>query len=59
MPGECTHIAIIGGGASGTITAIQLLRKLNVPAKVYLIEKNPNVVYRGAAYSSQLGYEPL
>lgn len=59
MPGECTHIAIIGGGASGTITAIQLLRKLNVAAKVYLIEKKPEVVYRGAAYSSQLGYEPL
>ncbi len=59
MPGECTHIAIIGGGASGTITAIQLLRKLHVTAKVYLIEKKPQVVYRGAAYSSQLDYEPL
>lgn len=59
MPGECTHIAIIGGGASGTITAIQLLRKLHVNAKVYLIEKKPAVIYRGAAYSSQLDYEPL
>lgn len=59
MPTHSVNIAIIGGGASGTITAIQLLRKLTVDAKVYLIEKKPEVVYRGAAYSSQLNYEPL
>ena len=40
MKAESIHIAIVGAGASGTITAIQLLRELNVKAKIYLIEKN-------------------
>ena len=52
-------IAIIGGGASGTLTAIQLLHRLNAPAQVYLIEKRREATYRGNAYSSQLDYEPL
>src|ERR1043165_2452361 len=59
MEGDCKNIAIIGAGASGTITAIQLLRKLNVKTRVYLIEKNEASLYRGAAYSSKLVYEPL
>jgi uncharacterized NAD(P)/FAD-binding protein YdhS len=53
------QIAIIGGGASGTLTAINLLRKLNREAKLYLIEKHESALFRGAAYSSQLSYEPL
>lgn len=53
------NIAIIGAGASGTITAIQLLRKLNVKAKVSLIEKREEAIYRGAAYSGSLPYQPL
>ena len=52
-------IAIIGGGASGTITALHLMRKLNSPAHIYLIEKRKEAVFRGYAYSSQLDYEPL
>ena len=52
-------IAIIGGGASGTITALYLMRKLNSPAHIYLVEKRKEAVYRGYAYSSQLNYEPL
>jgi uncharacterized NAD(P)/FAD-binding protein YdhS len=36
-----------------------LLRELNVKAKIYLIEKKPEAVYRGAAYSSKMVYEPL
>ncbi len=59
MAGPKINIAIIGGGASGTITAIQLLRKLNVKAKVYLIEKRKEGIFRGAAYSGVLPYEPL
>ncbi len=53
------HIAIIGAGASGTITAINLLKKLQQPASIFLIEKRNEALYRGAAYSSQLDYEPL
>jgi uncharacterized NAD(P)/FAD-binding protein YdhS len=54
-----TKVAIVGGGASGTLTAIQLMKKLTVPATIYLFEKNPKLLYRGAAYSSELEYEPL
>ncbi len=53
------RIAIIGAGASGTITAINLLKKLQQPASIFLIEKRNEGLYRGAAYSSQLDYEPL
>src|SRR5437870_1724588 len=59
MKGDCVYIAVIGAGASGTITAIQLLQKLNVKTKIFLLEKRGEAVYRGAAYSSQLVYEPL
>ncbi len=52
-------IAIIGGGASGTISAIQLLSRLEVKAKIFLIEKNKEALFRGAAYANQLAYEPL
>ena len=52
-------IVIIGGGASGTLTALNLLRKLNVPATIYLVEKRKEAIYRGNAYSSKLVYEPL
>ncbi len=53
------YIAIIGAGASGTVTAIQLMQKLQVPATIYLIEKNPETLFRGVAYSSVLPYQPL
>lgn len=53
------NIAIIGAGASGTITTIQLLNKLKAKANLFLIEKQEKTLFRGAAYSSQLAYEPL
>ena len=53
------RIAIIGGGASGTITTIRLVQKLYKPAVIYLIEKHADNLNRGAAYSSKLEYEPL
>lgn len=56
---SATRIAIIGGGASGTITAIQLMKKLTTPTIIHLFEKNEKALFRGAAYSSQLEYEPL
>jgi len=57
--GKLVSIAIIGGGASGTLTALHLLRKLNVPARICLFEKRQKALYRGNAYSSPLLYEPL
>ena len=56
---EPVKIAVIGAGASGTITTIQLLQKLNVPAEIYLIEKRKEATCLGTAYSSPLPYEPL
>ena len=56
---KSVSIGIIGAGASGTLTALHLLRKLNTPAHIYLIEKRPEALYRGHAYSSLLCYEPL
>lgn len=52
-------IVIIGGGASGTITAIRLLEKLQVPTEVILIERNEKLLHRGHAYSNTFSYEPL
>jgi uncharacterized NAD(P)/FAD-binding protein YdhS len=52
-------IAIVGGGASGTVLAIQLLKHCVQAARITLIEKHSNLLYRGVAYSSRLQYEPL
>lgn len=52
-------IVIIGGGASGTITAIRLIEKLQVPTEVLLVERNERQLHRGHAYSNTFSYEPL
>ena len=45
-------IAIIGGGFSGTMTAVQLMRKtLSHPLKVLLIERNDRIA-KGVAYGT-------
>jgi uncharacterized NAD(P)/FAD-binding protein YdhS len=47
-----TTIAIIGGGFSGTMTAVQLLRKkITQPLKVILIERNERIA-KGVAYGT-------
>ena len=45
-------IAIIGGGFSGTITAINLARLSSAPLHIAIIDKNP-VPCRGVAYSTR------
>lgn len=52
-------VAIIGGGASGTLTALHVLQKVKEPATIFCIEKDAEKLFRGAAYSSTLPYEPL
>ena len=52
-------IAIIGGGLSGTLTAIQLLNNASRNTTVYLIEQDRYKMGRGTAYSSQLAFQPL
>ncbi len=44
-------IAIIGGGFSGTMTAVQLMRKASQPLKVILIERNERIA-KGVAYGT-------
>ncbi|MFD2245506.1 FAD/NAD(P)-binding protein [Pontibacter ruber] len=52
-------VTIIGGGLSGTLTAIQLLLKAKSPMTIYLLEQVEKQCFRGVAYSSQLAYQPL
>lgn len=48
-----THtITIIGGGASGTLLAVQLLRQAQQPIRIYLVEQNGTVGH-GVAYGTQ------
>ena len=44
-------IAIIGGGFSGTMTAVQLMRKTTHPLRVILIERNERIA-KGVAYGT-------
>src|ERR1044072_8501344 len=47
--GRCPVIAIIGGGFSGTLTAVQLLRRAEAGTRILLIERSgdfgPGVAY--------------
>ncbi len=45
-------LAIIGGGCSGTLTAVQLLRQSSNPLRIVLIERQP-AIGKGIAYSTQ------
>jgi uncharacterized NAD(P)/FAD-binding protein YdhS len=45
------RVAIVGGGASGTLLAIQLLRRTQSPLEVVLIEDRPRLG-RGCAYDT-------
>lgn len=45
------HVAVIGGGASGALSAIQLLRRMAVGDRVTLIERNADVGL-GVAYGT-------
>ncbi len=49
--GDATTIAIIGAGFSGTLLAVNLLNQTD--ARVILIERLPERVGRGVAYSTK------
>ncbi|WP_461488414.1 FAD/NAD(P)-binding protein [Pontibacter sp. HJ8] len=53
------NIAIIGGGLSGTLTAIHLLRYAPEGTDICLVEQDRYRMNRGIAYSSQLPFQPL
>jgi uncharacterized NAD(P)/FAD-binding protein YdhS len=52
------RVAIVGGGFSGTILAVQLVRQPDPACSIILIEKNP-VPGRGLAYGTECDYHRL
>lgn len=52
FPNQNFRIAIIGAGASGSLLAIQLLRRARSPLQILLIERT-GVFGRGVAYGTQ------
>lgn len=45
-------IVIIGGGLSGAITAVNLMRQSKTELILFIVEKSPNEIGRGLAYST-------
>ncbi|WP_190303123.1 MULTISPECIES: FAD/NAD(P)-binding protein [Methylomonas] len=45
-------IGIVGGGFSGTMLAVQLIRQAREPMRIKLIERKPRQMFRGVAYST-------
>lgn len=52
-------IGIIGGGLSGTLTAIHLLQNAPSGTTICLVEQDRYRMHRGVAYGSQLPFQPL
>jgi uncharacterized NAD(P)/FAD-binding protein YdhS len=53
------RIAIVGGGLTGALLCMQLLRSRSGPFSIHLYEKAPQRFCRGVAYSSTLPYQLL
>ncbi len=54
-----TSVAIIGGGLSGSLLAIKLLRQTKIPLQIFLIESAKKRYGRGVAYSPNSIYQKL
>jgi len=48
-------IAIVGGGFSGSLTVVQLMRQSVAPLEITMVEKRPGRVGKGLAYSTVEG----
>lgn len=53
------RIAIIGGGVSGTLTAMRLIERIPDRVSVTMVERKPRQLQRGVAYSSRLSQQLL
>src|SRR5689334_24280562 len=53
-PSKPFRIAIIGGGFSGTMTAVHILRAARQPIELHIIERKPPLG-RGVAYGTRYG----
>lgn len=56
--GRAPRVAIIGGGLSGTLACLQVLRDLPA-ARITLFERTPRQLNRGVAYSARLSRQLL
>lgn len=45
-------IAVVGGGLSGTLVCLNLLRKARQPLEIFLVEKHSDQLNKGIAYSA-------
>lgn len=52
------RFTIIGGGLSGTLVALNLVRKIK-DAQIVMVEKNPGLLGRGIAYHHDFTHQPL
>lgn len=50
---------IVGGGLSGTLLCIYLMKYNKKPLTLFLFEKKPEQLHKGVAYSSKLPYQLL
>ncbi len=55
---SCTHL-IVGGGLSGSLALIELLRTQPNPMSVVLLEENPHRLFKGKAYSAEVSEQIL
>ncbi len=56
--GDARSIVILGGGFSGTMVAVHLLRAAREPLEINLVERRP-IIGQGLAYSTTLGTHVL
>lgn len=53
------RVAIVGGGLSGTVACLQLLRTFGTEVRITLIERRSHQLNRGVAYSAELSQQLL
>ncbi|MDX9750141.1 MAG: FAD/NAD(P)-binding protein [Flavobacteriales bacterium] len=53
-PGPVLHVAVVGGGLSGTLMAMRLLMRAGRDVRITLVERMPQRLNRGVAYSAKL-----
>ena len=58
IPISATHV-IVGGGLSGSLALIELLRNHSAPISIALLEENPHRLFKGKAYSADVSVQVL
>ena len=58
IPLSFTHV-IVGGGLSGSLALIELLRKYTAPISIAVLEESPHRLFKGKAYSADVSVQVL